>query len=65
MFLKSLGVDFEWKVAGTLPPMLKLIIEYKEKLAYAENNIEFLGNVQADRLVDLLCSSTMLVHTAI
>ena len=62
--LKSLGVDFEWKVAGTLPPMLKLIIEYKEKLAYAENNIEFLGNVQADRLVDLLCSSTMLVHTA-
>lgn len=23
-----------------------------------------MGNVQADRLVDLLCSSTMLVHTA-
>ena len=62
--LKEAGVDFEWHVAGSLGEELKQIVESKEKLKYAENNILFLGFCSPERLIDEMCQSTMYVHTA-
>ena len=62
--LKEAGVDFEWHVAGSLGEELKQIVESKEKLKYAENNILFLGFCTPERLIDEMCQSTMYVHTA-
>lgn len=62
--LKEAGVDFEWNVAGGLPDELREIVESKEKLRYADNNIRFLGFCSPERLIDEMCQSTMYVHTA-
>ena len=62
--LKETGVDFEWKVAGGMPAELKEIVEKKEGMKYADNNINFIGFCTPEQLIDLMCSSTMYVHTA-
>ena len=62
--LKEVGVDFEWNVAGGLSSELKEIVEKKEGLRYADNNINILGFCTPERLIDIMCNSTMYVHTA-
>lgn len=62
--LKEAGIDFEWNVAGSLGNELKEIVEKKEGLKYADNNINILGFCTTEQLIDLMCSSTMYVHTA-
>lgn len=62
--LKEAGVDFEWNVAGCMADELREIVEGKEKLKFKENNINILGFCSPDRLIDLMCQSTMYVHTA-
>ena len=62
--LKNSGVDFEWLVAGNMPPELKMVVERKEKQRYRDNNVRFLGFIGADDLKKLLLSSSCYVHTA-
>ena len=62
--LKEAGVDFEWNVAGGLSSELKEIVEKKEGLRYADNNINILGFCTPEQLIDMMCNSTMYVHTA-
>lgn len=62
--LKEAGVDFEWNVAGCMADELREIVEGKEKLKFKENNINILGFCSPDQLIDLMCQSTMYVHTA-
>lgn len=62
--LKEAGIDFEWNVAGGMSDELKEIVESKEHLKYAENNIHFLGFRSPSELIDEMIHSTMYVHTA-
>ncbi len=62
--LKEAGVDFEWNVAGGMSSELKEIVEKKEGLRYADNNINILGFCTPEQLIDMMCNSTMYVHTA-
>lgn len=62
--LKSLGVKFEWVVAGSMPRRLKQMVEKHEKTTFYENNIRFLGFVQPKELMTFICHSTIYVHTA-
>ena len=62
--LKNLGIDFEWLVAGNIPKDLKTIIENKEKQKFEHNNIKILGFIGPKELANLLCNSTIYVHTA-
>lgn len=62
--LKTIGVDFEWNVAGRMHDGIKEIVESKEHLRFADNNVTFIGFTTPDRLCNILCSSTMYVHTA-
>ena len=62
--LKEAGVDFEWNVAGSLSSELKEIVEKKEEMRYADNNINILGFCTPEQLIDIMCNSTMYVHTA-
>lgn len=43
--LKEAGVNFEWRIAGDIGKELKHVVESKENLRYADNNIKFLGFV--------------------
>lgn len=62
--LKKMGADFEWLIAGKMDSFFLQVIEHKEKLKFHENNIRILGFTQPDELVNLLCDSTLYVHTA-
>lgn len=62
--LKSMGVDFEWKIAGAMDKYNLRVIEEKEQMKFRENNIEILGFTQADELLNLLCNSSLYIHTA-
>ena len=60
--LKERGVNFEWKIVGSMP--IKKFIENKEKLSFEELNIKLLGFINADKLVQELISSDIYIHTA-
>lgn len=62
--LKNMGIDFEWKIAGKFPNLLKKVIERKEKLLFKDCNITFVGFTKPEDLAKLLCNSSMYVHTA-
>lgn len=62
--LNQLGVDFEWNVAGQMNPEIKKCVEKKLGTTFAENKVNLLGFVQPDKLSDILCGSSMYVHTA-
>lgn len=62
--LVEAGIDFEWNVAGSMHNELREIVENKEELKYADNHINILGFCSPDQLIDLMCQSTMYVHTA-
>jgi glycosyltransferase involved in cell wall biosynthesis len=61
--LKQRGVDFVWKVAGRKEIFNKF--ECYTGIKHEDVNIELLGLIDADTIVDLLSSSTAYVHTAI
>ena len=60
----SLKVNFEWLVAGRMDHHIKKWVERQENVRFEEMNINFLGFKQPNELVNILCSSTMYVHTA-
>ena len=62
--LKTLGIDFTWRIAGQMDALMKRVIEKKENLKFSECNVEILGYVGAEQLKDLMINSTMYVHTA-
>lgn len=62
--LTQMGVDFEWNVAGQMNPEVKKCVEKKLATTFAENKVRLLGFVQPDKLSDILCESSMYVHTA-
>lgn len=62
--LKTLGTNFEWNVIGNMSPILKRVVERKEKLSFEENSVFFKGFLKADEFIDLLCDSSIYVHTA-
>lgn len=62
--LKRRGMSFEWKIVGKFPKYLKKEIEKKESLKFEECNVKVLGFVKPEKLVPLLLSSNIYVHTA-
>lgn len=62
--LKEYGVNFEWKVAGSMRENVKRIVEMKEDMSFEENNIIFLGFIEPNELSKHLTNATMYVHTA-
>lgn len=62
--LTSLGVDFEWNVVGKMRDDVKWLVESKEEMKFEDYHVNILGIKQPEELVELLCSSTMYVHTA-
>lgn len=62
--LKEYGLNFEWKVAGSMREDVKRIVEMKEGARFEDNNITFLGFIDPQTLQRHLLSSTMYVHTA-
>lgn len=62
--LKTLGVDFEWYVAGRMNEDIRMAVESKERTSFTENNVHLLGFTQPAELSMLLCKCTMYVHTA-
>lgn len=62
--LLRLKIDFEWLVAGQMAADIKKSVEENEGVHFEDCNIHILGYKQPDELVDLLCSSTLYVHTA-
>lgn len=61
--LKERGVSFEWIVVGNMG-WIKKVIEYKENLKFEEVNIQILGFIDANKLIELLLSADMYIHTA-
>ncbi len=62
--LSERGVDFEWLVAGNISDELRMVVEKHEGLSLEDNHVKILGFVGPDELSDILCHSTMMVHTA-
>lgn len=62
--LKANGVRFTWKIAGNMNFYVKKTVEKNEKSLFKDNNIEILGFTKPEDLVNILCSSSVYVHTA-
>lgn len=62
--LKRLGMDFEWNVCGRMPNDHRMVVEYQEKITFKQAGINILGMTPAEKVSELLCSSTLYVHTA-
>lgn len=62
--LKKLGIDFEWNVIGHIPNEFRKMVEYKEKKKFKDCNINILGFQSPEFISELLCNSSMYVHTA-
>lgn len=61
--LKDKGVDFVWKVAGRKDIFKKF--EFYTGINHEQVNVELLGLIDAEKIAQLLASSTAYVHTAI
>lgn len=62
--LRTMGIDFEWQVAGSIDLSLKNVIEKQEDLTFEENNVTILGFTPPAELVEKLCDCSLYVHTA-
>ncbi len=62
--LTDLGLPFEWQVAGSMLPLVKEMTEKQVGCRFEDCNVKILGFTQPDELTQILCSSTMYVHTA-
>lgn len=61
--LKCLGIDFEWNVVGQMPNEFRMMVEYKEKKKFKDCNINILGFKSPEFISELLCNSSIYVHT--
>lgn len=62
--LRMLNIKYEWNVIGSINTLIKEEVEHKEGLRFRDLNINILGFKQASEMIDILCSSTIYVHTA-
>lgn len=62
--LKTLKIDFSWKVVGKMDSLMQQVIEKKEHLSFSKCNVEFSGFLDAKMLSELLAESSIYVHTA-
>lgn len=62
--LKSIGIDFEWIIAGKMDLNLKKVVEHHEKCRFEDVNLKLIGFTTPDKLINYLCNCTMYVHTA-
>lgn len=62
--LKNLGIEFEWNVIGHMPNEFRKMVEYKEKKKFKDCNINILGFQSPEFISELLCNSSIYVHTA-
>ena len=62
--LATYGIDFEWLVVGHMDGFIKNIVEKQEGLHFEDCHLHILGFKQSSELMDILCSSTLYVHTA-
>lgn len=62
--LTNLDVDFEWILCGKMPDSIKREFEKRYNTTYEENHVQFVGFVNAEKLIELLCSSSVYIHTA-
>ncbi|MCQ2204765.1 MAG: glycosyltransferase [Bacteroidales bacterium] len=62
--LKQMNVDFEWNVCGRMPNDFRMLVEYQEKVTFKEVGINVMGMTPADKIAELLCSSTLYVHSS-
>ena len=62
--LRDSGFDFEWLVAGQMPPLVKRVVELHEKMRFEDNHVCFIGHTEPDKLAELLSGSTLYVHTS-
>lgn len=62
--LTDIGITFEWNVAGQMDALMKETVEKQVGVRFEDCNIKILGFTQPAKLMRMLCSSTMYVHTA-
>lgn len=62
--LKTIGMDFEWNVAGILPWDIQQVVEKKERLSFDDCNIRFHGFVSGNKVLEMLCDTTLFIHTS-
>lgn len=62
--LKCLGINFEWNIIGHMPNEFRMMVEYKEKKKFKDCNINILGFQSPEFISELLCNSSIYVHTA-
>lgn len=62
--LKQSGIDFEWIVAGKMNDDVKTIVQSKLNTTFEKEGVNLIGMTPPSKLMDLLCSSTLYVHTA-
>lgn len=62
--LSALGFNYEWHIAGILPPDFIKIVERKEGRSFQNSNIIAHGFVGAEEVFNLLSQSTLYIHTA-
>ncbi len=62
--LKRLKFNFEWNIAGAIRSDVKMVVEKKEQSSFKDYNVNILGFVDAENLIQLMLSSSLLVHTA-
>lgn len=62
--LKNSCINFEWIVAGKMNSVVKAFVEKKLGTTFEENNVKLVGFTKPSDLCDILCQSTMYVHTA-
>lgn len=62
--LKDIGINFEWIVAGRMDNDIRRFVEKRVGRKFKECNINLLGYIKPDELSDLLCHSSLYVHTA-
>ncbi|HOU67510.1 MAG TPA: glycosyltransferase [Paludibacteraceae bacterium] len=64
VLLKERNVNFEWRIAGSLPAQLKKLLESQENVKLENLNIVLLGYTNSDKLKEELLDSDMYVHTS-
>lgn len=57
--LKRLNIDFEWNDCGKMPNDHRMVVEYHEQCTFEQAGIYNLGLTPPDKLVELLCNSTL------
>ena len=60
---EEMNFDFEWRVAGSKDSFS--LLESKVGIKHQDVNVKLLGTIDAETIVDELCSADVYVHTAI